>query len=123
MKYISKTLIGFTTGIVAIAPVASWAQQNPDPNAFGYPYGAPMMGWGGGWGGMIFGPFFMIIVLALVIALAVLLVRWIGEPRTGAGPAGSAPKDRTPVDILRERFAKGEIDKEEFEERRSVLGE
>ena len=121
MKYISKKLTAVTTGIATIAPVASWAQQNPDSNAFGSSYDAPMMGWG--WGGMIFGPFFMIIVLALVIALAVLLVRWIGDPRTGAGHSGTAPLSRTPVDILRERLAKGEIDKEEFQERLRALGE
>jgi len=33
------------------------------------------------------------------------------------------PPHRTPVDILKERFARGEIDKNEFEERRRVLGE
>jgi len=32
-------------------------------------------------------------------------------------------RGRTPLDILRERFARGEIDKDEFEERRRVLGE
>jgi putative membrane protein len=30
---------------------------------------------------------------------------------------------RTPLDILKERFARGEIDKEEYEERRRTLGE
>jgi putative membrane protein len=33
------------------------------------------------------------------------------------------PPARTPLDILKERFARGEIDKAEFEDRRRVLGE
>ncbi|MGE0333930.1 MAG: SHOCT domain-containing protein [Gammaproteobacteria bacterium] len=71
---------------------------------------------------MIFGPLFMILVLAVVIAVAVLLVRWLGGPWHGTAPH-QQPPGRTPLDILRERFARGEIDKEEFEERRRVLGD
>lgn len=68
---------------------------------------------------MIFGPLLMILVFASVIAVAVLLVRSLG----GSWPPRHTPPDRAPLDILKERFARGEIDKEEFEERRRVLGE
>jgi putative membrane protein len=61
----------------------------------------------------------MILFLAAVVALVVLLVRWLVGTRQG-GSAGQPAK--TPLDILRERFARGEIDKEEFEERRRILG-
>ena len=67
-------------------------------------------------------PLFMILVLAVVIAVAVLLVRWLGGP--WHGPAShQSPPGRAPLDILKERFARGEIDKEEFEERRRMLGD
>jgi putative membrane protein len=69
---------------------------------------------------MILGPLFMILVLAVVIAVAVLLVRWLGGPWHGAA-SHRVPPGRPPLDILKERFARGEIDKEEFEERRRVL--
>ncbi len=81
---------------------------------------AHMMGaWG--WGGMILGPIMMIAFIAVAVVVVVLLVRWLGGP--GQGGAFYSPPGKTPLDILKERFAKGEIDKEEFEERRRVLGE
>ena len=52
-----------------------------------------------------------------------LVVRaFFGGPWHGAPPY-QGPPSRTPLDILKERFARGEIDKQDFEERRRVLGE
>ena len=58
------------------------------------------------------------------VAVIVLIVRWLGGSRHDVHmlPPGAAP-GRMPVDILKERFARGEIDKEEFEERKRILGE
>jgi putative membrane protein len=76
-------------------------------------------GWG--WGGMTFGSITGIVFIAVVVVVVVLLVRWLGRP--GHGGALHSPPGKTPLDNLKERFAKGEIDKEEFEERRRVLDE
>jgi putative membrane protein len=74
------------------------------------------------WGfGMIFGPLFFILILALIVVLAVFLVRGFAGPWPGTAP--HQPPGRTPLDILKERFARGEIDQDEFEKRRRVLGE
>lgn len=96
----------------------AWAQTVPDGNRYGY--GPQMMWWDGGWTMMFFGPLFMIVTLAALVAAIVLGVRYLGGT-PGSGPL--LPSAKTPLDILKERFAKGEIDKTEFEERRRVLGD
>src|SRR6266540_215013 len=119
-----KVLIPIFAGLsvaLTLAPGAVLAQAPSDADR--YAYGPHMMWWGGGWYAMIFGPLFMILVLAVLIAAVVLLVRWLGGPWQGTMPPYHTPPDRTPLDILKERFARGEIDKDEFEERRRVLGE
>ncbi|HEY5567838.1 MAG TPA: SHOCT domain-containing protein [Gammaproteobacteria bacterium] len=108
-----------------LAPVlicTSVSAQQPS-GAEGYPYGPHMMGWGGGWYGMVFGSLFMILTLAAVIAVAALLVRWIGGPWHGAQPPHPMQPGRTALDILKERYARGDIDKDEFDERRRVIGD
>ena len=70
---------------------------------------------GRGWGFMIFGSLMMVLVVAAIVVIVVVLVRWIG----GQGQRGS----KAALDILGERFARGEIDAAEFEERRRVLGD
>ncbi len=99
---------------LALVPSWAWAQGPSD-------YGPHMMWWGGGWYGMIFGPLIMILVLAVVIAAVILVVRWAGGPWPGATPPHHAPPNRTPLDILKERYARGEIDREEYMRRRADL--
>ncbi len=77
----------------------------------------PHMG-GWGWGGMIFGPIMMIVFLALIVGAVVLVIRWTGLG--GSAVAGGANKARN---ILDERFARGEIDKDDYEERKRVLSD
>ena len=101
-------LLGLATPTVALA------QQSQQPD-----YGPHM--WGGGWHGWLFGPLMMIVFIAVVVVVVVLLVRWLGGTHHGGAP--HAPLGKTPIDILKERFARGEIDKQEFEERRRVLGD
>ena len=68
--------------------------------------------YGLGWFGFIF----MIAFWALVILGIVYLVKAI------AGRGASSPKEESPLDILKKRYAKGEIDQEEFIKRRKDLG-
>lgn len=57
----------------------------------------------------------MLVFWALVIAGLVLGIRWLARQGQHERP------DRA-LDILRERYARGEINKEEFEARRRDLG-
>jgi putative membrane protein len=76
--------------------------------------------WDGGYGHMFFGGISMIIFWAAIVALVALSVRWVatGVQTNAAPPPGAS----TPKQILEERFARGEIDKQEFEDRKRSLG-
>ena len=78
-----------------------------------------MMGWGNhgyGMGGV--GGFVMIIFWVLIIVGVVLVIRYF---TTGHTRGRSSPDANDPLQVLRERYARGEIDTEEFEERKKVL--
>lgn len=83
----------------------------------------PMMwmmgnGWGnmmGSWGSFgIFGWLSMILFWALLILGVVALVRYLAK-------SGSSKENKTPLEILKERYARGEINKKEFEEKKKDL--
>ena len=121
MRLLTNWLIGAAVAAIDVASAWAWADQSPEP--YGYGHGPHMMGWYGGEYGMFLGPLFMIVTLALAIAVAVVLVRWLAGPWRWLPPSHPTQPGRTALDILKERFARGEIDKQEFEERRRVLGD
>jgi len=70
-------------------------------------------GWGpGGWG-MGFGGIFMILFWVVVVVGVVALIRWLMQQQ-GPGERRSRG-DGTALEILRERYARGEIGREDYE--------
>jgi putative membrane protein len=118
MKRISNLIPGAFFAAVLFAPGLALAQGQLAGERYGY--GPGMMGWGEGGYGMFFGPLFMILTLVAVIAAIVFLMQWLGG---GSLHGTQKPTGPAPLDILKARFARGEIDRQEFEDRRKVLAE
>ena len=71
---------------------------------------------GHGWGlGMGMGWWWILGIIALA------LIIWLVVRLSNQKPNANHPENKSPLDILKERYAKGEIDKEEFEERKKGL--
>ncbi|HZM35676.1 MAG TPA: SHOCT domain-containing protein [Burkholderiales bacterium] len=79
------------------------------------------MMWGGfdgmGWGWIGLGIVHMALFWILVILGIVVLVKWLA-----GGPTGGGGESRA-LDILKERYAKGELTREQFEQMRRELGD
>jgi putative membrane protein len=73
-----------------------------------------------GWGGLADG-FFMIFLLLLWAALIALIVWLLLRFVSPVRGRGAAPPDDPAEEILRRRFAAGEIDADEYERRLAVL--
>ncbi|MFH1624137.1 MAG: SHOCT domain-containing protein [Pseudomonadota bacterium] len=103
---------------VALYPVMGSAQMGPGMMGGGYGYGMGpgMMGWGTmGW----FGPIVMVIFWVAIIVAIVLLIRWLLV--SSRAPSHGQKSENSALDILKRRYARGEINKEEFEERKRDL--
>jgi putative membrane protein len=82
--------------------------------------------WGDGFGfGFGFGWIFMILWWVLIIVAIVALVRWLASPSSGCSGRRVAEKstEKSALDILKERYARGEIEQEEFQRKKRELSE
>jgi putative membrane protein len=75
-------------------------------------------GHGAGWEGWVMLMFMILFVIAIIVAV-VFLVRYLGQSSGGASAAaGLAPTPANvlegPKDILKRRYAAGEIEREEY---------
>ncbi len=113
-KNIKTALIlgGIILAILIIAPLVS--------GGYGWSGGWGMMGPGmmGGYGGMWFMPIFMIIFWGLVIWAIVALI--LGLTSSG-GTEHSSEHSGSALEVLKTRYAHGEISKEEYEAKKKDL--
>ncbi|MGC2457940.1 MAG: SHOCT domain-containing protein [Gallionellaceae bacterium] len=77
------------------------------------------MGNGYSWGGMAFGMVSMLLFWLLLIAAVVIVIRYAW----GTGNSAERRQEKTALDILKERYARGEIEREEFEQKKRDLSE
>ncbi len=84
-----------------------------------------MWGFDGGpaWSGFgWFGGVFMILWWVVIIAGIIALVKWIAASSGGSHEScGHEKRGDSAMDILKERYASGEIDKKEFEEKKKDI--
>lgn len=74
--------------------------------------------WGMGYG---YGGIFMILWWILIIVGIVAVVKWLTT--SASGRAGRQVADKSALDILKERYARGEIEQEEFQRKKRELSE
>ncbi len=118
-----------SVSLMLLQPLAALAQQTPPsappaPPPYAYPYYGPGPWhhmWGGGWG--FHWGFFVLVIVALIVFFAVgrracgahrHWGHW-GPGRMWGDPTASA------LQILNERYAKGEIQKAEYEEKKAAI--
>ncbi|MES2213599.1 MAG: SHOCT domain-containing protein [Patescibacteria group bacterium] len=81
-----------------------------------------------GWGLGLLGPILTFVFWIIIIGLILMVIRWafghdhhrMGRHEMHRMMYGVRP-EKTPLDILKERYAKGEVNKVEFEEKKRDL--
>jgi putative membrane protein len=89
-----------------------------------------MWGYGFSWGGMLLMMLSSVIWVVLLAVVAWAIIRWVNGKMTNATPFSTSTPTRGPgmpagglssIEILRQRYARGEIDAATFEQMRERL--
>ncbi len=112
MKKIIVSILAVSAVLFAVAPV--YVQTSVDNYNQPYNYFNSMMGYGYGYGW--FGMIFMMLWWVLIIVGIALFIKWLAEQSRA-----TSNNEKSPLEILKERYAKGEINKEEFEAKKKDL--
>ena len=110
-KWLSWSLGSFVLSCIYLSPAMAQSSRYND-----WHMGRWMMGGGMGWFGMIF----MLVFWGLIIAGVVLLIKWLVQ-NTGSNRSSVAATDSKAMDILKQRYARGEIARDEFESMKKDL--
>ena len=103
---------GVIVAVLTIVPIIIGAVSGWQ--GYGYGMMGPGMMGNFGWGGFMGMGIGMVIFWGLVIWGIVALSRRVGSP----GGAGSSNQSDSALEVLKKRYARGEIDKKEFEEKK-----
>ena len=122
MKFRNRAISSSVAGVFCVTAGSALAQVGETPDRYGpYNHGHDMV-WGSSqWGGfgMVLGPIVMILIVVGIVAGAIYLMR-LSDVAGSSG--GQLAQDRALV-LLKERYAKGEIDSDEFAERKKLLAD
>jgi putative membrane protein len=113
MIKLGKVFAGPAALFMLLYPFAAVAQQTQSPPEWGYPGPWHMMMWGSGWGFWWIFPLFMLFMIVMCV-LFMMRAPW-GHRHSDADATTSA------LQVLNERFAKSEIKKEEYEEKKAAI--
>jgi putative membrane protein len=117
MKIMRFSLVSFTA-VESPLLLASGSEAFAQWRGYeGWHTGPGMMdGWGMGW----FGGIFMIVFWVLILVGLVFVIKWLVQSTKGDSHSARIGSS-TALEILKERYARGEINKQEFEEKKKDL--